>query len=587
MDYRKEYLRWCESGVFDQGTRDELRALTDEEEIKDRFCRCLTFGTGGLRGVIGAGTNRMNFYTVGKATQGLADFLNSRGAEGGVVIAYDSRLMSSEFARDSARILAANGIKAYLFEGLRPTPVLSFAVRELHASAGIVITASHNPPQYNGYKVYLSDGGQIVPPYDRLIIEAVNAVGDYSSIKRTDENAALESGRIVMLGKEIDDAYAAALKGLILSPDALKACADEIKIVYTPLHGTGSVPVQRILRELGFRRVWVVPEEEKPNGLFPTVSAPNPERSDAFTLALALAEQKDADLVLATDPDADRLGIYAKDRRSGRYMRFTGNMSGLLIAEYELSRRRELGLLPASTEDGALVTTIVSSKTGAAMAKEYGITVKETLTGFKYIGEQIRLFEEARAKNGGKTDASCGAYEFLFGYEESYGCLIGTYARDKDAVAAVAALCEAAAYYRTKGLTLWDQMLRIYEKYGYYAEDLLDKTFTGAEGADKISALMEKLRCFPASLGGRRVRAVRDYLSGVRTELETGIQTRLTLPKSNVLYFELDDDGWVCVRPSGTEPKLKLYFGIKSRSLADATLQSEQMKERLSFFFEG
>lgn len=579
MGYTEEYDHWCNSPVFDRATREELRALSDENEIKDRFYKQLSFGTGGLRGIIGAGTNRMNFYTVGKATQGLADYIRSVCADGSVVIAYDSRIMSAEFALDSACILAANGIKAYLFDGLRPTPELSFAVRYLHATAGIVITASHNPPQYNGYKVYFSDGGQIVPPYDQHIIDAVNAVGDYSNIRRISAQDAENKKLLVSIGAEIDDAYIASLKRLILSPEELNRYAKEIRIVYTPLHGTGNVHVQRILKELGFQQVWVVPEQEAPNGAFPTVKSPNPENPSAFQMALALAEKIDADLVLATDPDADRLGVYAKGK-TGEYHRFSGNMSGLLIAEYELSRKETLGLLPKRRKDGALVTTVVSSKMAYPLAEEYGVTVLETLTGFKYIGEQIKRFEKAKAENNGQLSAEKGAYEFLFGYEESYGCLIGTYARDKDAVAAVMALCEAAAYYRSQQIGLWDQMIGIYEKYGYYAEDLIDQTFYGAEGVEKIAAIIEDLRKFPATLGGYRVLAVRDYQRGIRTDCMTGTETKTSLPQSNVLYFELENDGWCCVRPSGTEPKIKLYFGAKDSTQELVQTKICQMREQ-------
>lgn len=571
MSYKEEYERWCTGTVFDEKTKAELSALKDENEIEDRFYKSLTFGTGGLRGVIGAGTNRMNLYTVGKASQGLADFINSHTSDGSVAIAYDSRIMSEEFALDSALIFAANGIKAYLFESLRPTPELSFAVRELKATAGIVITASHNPPQYNGYKVYWSDGGQIVPPYDKKIIECVNAVKDYEKIKRISKEQALSAGKLCYIGKEIDDKYVDALQSLVLNPDVIKQFAGDIRIVYTPLNGTGNLPVRRVLKELGFANVWVVPEQEKPDGNFPTLEYPNPEDKKAFTYALNLAKKVDADIVLATDPDADRLGVYVKDAKNGEYMPFTGNMSGLLIAEYELSQKSEKGLLPKPRKNGALVTTIVSSKMAFDIAKEYGLTVKEVLTGFKYIGEQIKLFEKAKRENGGKLDSDKGAFEYEFGYEESYGCLVGTHARDKDAVAAVMALCEAAAYYRSKGLTLWDQMLRIYEKYGYYKEGLESLTLSGADGSAKISAIMESLRVGTVEeIGGLKVLAVRDYLSGVRRDCVSGKRMATGLPESNVLYFELENNGWCCARPSGTEPKIKFYFGVKALTQAQA-----------------
>ena len=582
MNYKDEYRKWCESEIFDDSTRAELRAISDENEIKDRFYKELSFGTGGLRGIIGSGTNRMNIYTVGKATQGLANFINSQVKGGSVAIAYDSRIMSPEFAINCACILVANGIKAYLFESLRPTPELSFAVRYLHATAGIVITASHNPPQYNGYKVYWSDGGQIVPPYDKLIISEVNAISDYSAIKKVSEKQAKDKGLLKIIGKEIDDAYIAELKKLILNPEVIAKVSKDIKIVYTPLHGTGNVPVRRVLNELGFKNVWVVPEQEEPDGNFTTLEYPNPEDPKAFTYALALAKKVDADIVLATDPDADRLGVYAKDSKTGDYMAFTGNMSGLLIAEYELSQRKKKGLLPKNTKDGALVTTIVSSNRAFDIAEEYGLTVIEVLTGFKYIGEQIKLFEEAREKNSGKLDHSKYAFEYEFGYEESYGCLVGTHARDKDAVMAVTALCEAAAYYKDKGLTLWDQMQNIYKKYGYYKEGLATQTLPGSDGAAKISAMMESVRSNPPkTIGGCRVLALRDYEKDVRYDFISNLQSTTDLPKSNVLYFELENNGWCCIRPSGTEPKIKFYFGVKGKDERNAEVLLTSIKEEL------
>lgn len=582
MNYREEYKRWCTDPVFDEETRRELSALADEKEIEDRFYKTLTFGTGGLRGVIGAGTNRMNIYTVGKATQGLADFINSETADGSVAIAYDSRRMSSEFALRAACILAANGIRAYLFESLRPTPELSFAVRYLHATAGIVITASHNPPQYNGYKVYWSDGGQIVPPYDKKIIDRVNAVSDYGAVRTMSEAEAKRQGMIEVIGKEVDDAYMDALKRVVLRPEVIRKMAKDIKIVYTPLNGTGYMPVTRVLKELGFENVRVVPQQAQPDGNFPTLRYPNPEDPAAFALALELAEQTDADIVLATDPDADRLGVYAKDGATGRYMPFTGNMSGLLIAEYELSQREALGLLPAERADGALVTTIVSSNMAYPLARAYGLTVIEVLTGFKYIGEQIKRFEEAKAANGGAPDHTKGAYEYEFGFEESYGCLVGTHARDKDAVVAVMALCEAAAYYKSQGMTLCDQMRVIYEKYGFYREALESVTIPGAEGAAKIEAIISDLRKnAPREIGGQKVLALRDYRAGTRTSLQDGRVTELALPQSNVLYFELEEDGWCCVRPSGTEPKIKFYFGVRGADMRAADEKLLRLKEGL------
>lgn len=566
---KKNYEYWCTSPIFDDATKAELKSLEgNEDEIFDRFYRELEFGTGGLRGVIGAGTNRMNFYTVGKATQGLANFINKQGAAAkGVAIAFDSRRMSPEFADTAACVLAANGIKAYIFDSLRPTPELSFALRTLGCTAGIVVTASHNPPEYNGYKVYWEDGAQITAPKDAQIIGEVNAIKDYEEIKKMTTEAAKEAGLYEVIGKEIDDKYMEALKKLVLHPEAIKQMASSLKIVYTPLHGTGNVPVRRVLKELGFEQVTVVPEQELPDGNFPTVSYPNPEDKKAFALALDLAKKVDADLVLATDPDADRLGVYAKDTKTGEYKVFTGNMSGMLICEYEMSQKKALGILP---DNGALVTTIVSSNIAQAVAKEYGMKFIECLTGFKYIGEQIKFFEQT------------GSNEYVFGFEESYGCLVGTHARDKDAVVAVMALCEAAAYYKTQGITLWDQMLNIYNKYGYYKEDLFTMTFKGADGAKKMQDMMDAYRKnTPKQVGAYKVLRLRDYKNDVITDLATGETVPTGLPKSNVLYFELENDAWFCVRPSGTEPKIKFYAGIKGTSLEDSAKKLDELMEAI------
>ena len=566
---KKNYEYWCISPIFDDATKSELKSLEgNEDEIFDRFYRELEFGTGGLRGVIGAGTNRMNFYTVGKATQGLANFINKQGAAAkGVAIAFDSRRMSPEFADTAACVLAANGIKAYIFDSLRPTPELSFALRTLGCTAGIVVTASHNPPEYNGYKVYWEDGAQITAPKDAQIIGEVNAIKDYAEIKKMTTEEAKAAGLYEVIGKEIDDKYMEALKKLVLHPEAIKQMASSLKIVYTPLHGTGNVPVRRVLKELGFEQVTVVPEQELPDGNFPTVSYPNPEDKKAFALALDLAKKVDADLVLATDPDADRLGVYAKDTKTGEYKVFTGNMSGMLICEYEMSQKKALGILP---DNGALVTTIVSSNMAQAVAKEYGMKFIECLTGFKYIGEQIKFFEQT------------GSNEYVFGFEESYGCLVGTHARDKDAVVAVMALCEAAAYYKTQGITLWDQMLNIYNKYGYYKEDLFTMTFKGADGAKKMQDMMDAYRKnTPKQVGAYKVLRLRDYKNDVITDLATGETVPTGLPKSNVLYFELENDAWFCVRPSGTEPKIKFYAGIKGTSLEDSAKKLDELMEAI------
>lgn len=570
MDYRARYEQWCTDSIFDEAAKAELRGIAgDEKEIEDRFYKDLSFGTGGLRGVIGAGTNRMNVYTVTKATQGLANYIKKQGGEEkGVAIAFDSRNMSTEFSEKTALCLNANGIKTYRFETLRPTPELSFALRELGCIAGIVITASHNPPEYNGYKVYWEDGAQITAPKDKEIIAEVNAVTDFASIQMMERSEAEAKGLFNVIGKEIDDRYMEELKKLVLSPEAIKRMADSLKIVYTPLHGTGNLPVRRVLSELGFTQVQVVPEQELPDGNFSTVAYPNPEDPKAFTLALELAKKTDADIVLATDPDADRLGVYAKDVKTGEYMSFTGNMSGLLIAEYELSVRKELGRLP---KNGALVKTIVSSDMADEISKEYDVEVIEVLTGFKYIGEQIKFFEQS------------GSHEYLFGYEESYGCLVGTHARDKDAVVAVMALCEAAAYYKEKGLTLWDQMLNIYEKYGYYKEDLVSITMKGIDGAERIQKILADMRSNPLKqIGDFKVLALRDYKADTRLEMATGSVEPTGLPTSNVLYYELERGAWCCVRPSGTEPKVKFYMGVKEDSLEAAAAALDGLKAAMT-----
>lgn len=573
MEYLNEYKKWCTSDVFDEETKKELLNIKDnKKEIEDRFYKELEFGTAGLRGIIGAGTNRMNIYTVGKATQGLANYIKkNNGEERGVAIAFDSRHMSKEFSEEAALILNANGIKTYLFDSLRPVPELSFAVRELNCIAGIMITASHNPSKYNGYKVYWEDGAQIVPPVDKDIINEVKAIEDYKEIKKISKAEGERKKLYTVIGKEIDEKYMEALEKLVLNPEIIKKQKD-LKIVYTPLHGTGNIPVKTILNKLGFEKVYIVKEEEKPNGDFPTVDYPNPEDPKAFKLALKLAKEKDADIVLATDPDADRLGIYAKDSKTGEYKSFTGNMSGLLIAEYELSQKRERNSIP---QNGILIKTIVSSNLADAISKKYNIQLKEVLTGFKYIGEQIKIFE--------KTNENT----YLFGFEESYGCLIGTHARDKDGIAAVMALCEAAAYYKEKGFTLWDQMINIYEEYGYYKEDLLSITLEGVEGASKIKEMMENLRNnIPTRIGDYKVEKFRDYKTEKIINMETKEEEKTGLPESNVLYFDLENNFWVCVRPSGTEPKIKFYVGVKGSNIEDAEIKVKKLKEDLNEIIE-
>ena len=565
MDYREIYEQWLANPYFDEATKEELKGISeDENEIKERFYMDLEFGTAGLRGIIGAGTNRMNIYVVRRATQGLANYIAKVDKKAqGVAIAYDSRHMSPEFAEEAALCLAANGIKAYIFESLRPTPELSFAVRHLGCVAGINVTASHNPPEYNGYKVYWEDGAQITPPYDSGIMGEVKSISDWNTVKTMDKAEAEKAGLFQVIGKEVDDAYMAELKKQVIHMDAIEKEGKNLKIVYTPLHGTGNIPARRILKELGFENVYVVKEQELPDGDFPTVSYPNPEAAEAFELGLKLAKEVDADLVLATDPDADRLGVRVKDK-NGEYHDLTGNMSGCLLANYELSQRKAVnGSLP---EDGALIKTIVTTNLADAIAKGYGVNLIEVLTGFKYIGQQILGFE-----NSGK-----GSY--LFGFEESYGCLIGTYARDKDAIVATMALCEAAAYYKTQGKTLWDAMIEMYEQFGYYKDAIQSVTMKGIEGLQKIQEIMNSLRQNPpAEFAGHKVTAVRDYKADTITDVATGAVKPTGLPNSNVLYYELTDDAWVCVRPSGTEPKVKFYYGVKGTSLADADEKSDIM----------
>ena len=564
MGYKEIYNEWLTNAYFDADTKAELeRIASDENEIKERFYTDLEFGTAGLRGIIGAGTNRMNIYTVRKATQGLANYiLKSGNAEKGVAIAFDSRRMSPEFAQEAACCLAANGIKAYVFDSLRPTPELSYAVRKLGCIAGINITASHNPPEYNGYKVYWEDGAQITPPHDKGIMDEVKAVTDYTTMKTMPTEDAKAAGLYEVIGAEVDDAYIAELKKQVIHQDAIDAVGKDLKIVYSPLHGTGNIPARRILKELGFENVYVVKEQELPDGEFPTVSYPNPEAAEAFELGLKLARDVDADIVLATDPDADRLGVRVKDK-NGEYHDLTGNMSGCLLADYEIGQRNALRGLP---EDGYLIKTIVTTNMADAIADYYNTGLIEVLTGFKYIGQQILGFETS--KKG----------EYLFGFEESYGCLIGTHARDKDAIVATMALCEAAAYYKTKDMTLWDAMIEMYERYGYYKDDIQSITLKGIEGLAKIQEILETLRKNPpAEIAGYKVLKARDYKADTIQDMQTGEVSSTGLPTSNVLYYDLSDDAWLCVRPSGTEPKVKFYYGIKGTSLSDADEKSAAM----------
>lgn len=564
-DYMKIYKEWLDNPYFDEATKEELRKIADDEnEIKERFYMDLEFGTAGLRGIIGAGINRMNIYTVRRATQGLANYIIKQGGAGkGVAIAFDSRRMSPEFAEEAALTLAANGIKAYKFESLRPTPELSFAVRELGCIAGINITASHNPPEYNGYKVYWEDGAQFTPPHDKGVTEEVMAITDLSTVKTTDEESARAAGKYQIIGAEIDDKYIAQVKAQVVNQEAIDKMQDQITIVYTPLHGTGNIPARRVMKELGFTHVYVVPEQELPDGEFPTVSYPNPEAKEAFELGLKLAAEKDADLVLATDPDADRLGVYVKDAKSGEYIPLTGNMSGSLLCEYVLSQKKAKGEIPA---DGQVVKSIVTTNLVDAVAGYYGAELVEVLTGFKWIGQKVLENEKA------------GKGTYLFGMEESYGCLIGTYARDKDAISATAALCEAAAYYKEKGMTLWDAMVEMYEKYGYYKDEVQSIGLKGIEGLAKIQEIMEYFRAdTPAEIGGYKVLSARDYKEDTIKDMASGTVKPTGLPSSNVLYYDLEDNAWLCVRPSGTEPKIKFYYGVKGASLEDANEKSTKL----------
>mgnify|MGYP000037251989 FL=1 len=573
-DYKAIYEEWLSNPYFDQETKEELRAIrADEKEIKERFYMDLEFGTAGLRGVIGAGINRMNIYTVRRATQGLADYILEQGwAERGVAIAYDSRRMSPEFSDEAARTLAANGIKAYRFESLRPTPELSFAVRELGCIAGINITASHNPPEYNGYKVYWEDGAQFTPPHDKGVTEKVMAITDLSAVRTMSREEAEASGLYVTIGAEIDDKYIAQVKAQVVNQAAIDRMQDQISIVYTPLHGTGNIPARRVMKELGFEHVYVVPEQELPDGNFPTVSYPNPEAEEAFELGLKLAKEKNADLVLATDPDADRLGVYVKDDKSGEYIPLTGNMSGALLCDYVLSQKQANGQIPA---DGQVVKSIVTTNLVDAVAAHYGAELIEVLTGFKWIGKQILKNEQE------------GKGTYLFGMEESYGCLIGSYARDKDAISATAALCEAAAYYKEKGMTLWDAMIAMYEKYGYYKDAVQAISLKGIEGLEKIQKIMEYFRNnTPAEFAGSKVISVRDYKADTIRDMASGEVKPTGLPSSNVLYYDLEDQAWLCVRPSGTEPKIKFYYGVKGTSLADADEKSEKLGQAVQKLVE-
>ena len=567
MEYLEEYKKWCESSEFDNETKEELLAIKEnKEEIEDRFYKELEFGTAGLRGVIGAGTNRMNKYTVGRATQGFAEYIvENKKQDKGVAISYDSRKMSKEFSLEAALIFAANGIKTYLFENLRPVPELSYTIRELGATAGVMITASHNPPKYNGYKAYWDDGSQIVPPVDKGIMEKIKNIKSFSQIKKITKEEAIEKGLLEIITSDMDRKYINVLKSLILNPEIVKKQGKDLKVVFTPLHGTGNTIIEPLLKELGFENVYVVPEQKEPDGNFPTVDYPNPEDKKAFKLALELAEKVDADVVLATDPDADRLGIYAKDNKSGEYKVYTGNMSALLIAEYRISQMEEKNILP---NNGMLISTVVSSNLARAISKEYNLECIEVLTGFKNIGSVMKKADENKDKT------------YVFGFEESYGCLIGDYARDKDGISAVMALCEAACYYKEKGKTLWDAMIDIYEKYGYYKETQVAIVKEGSRGAEEIKEMMDKMRNTEIdSIGEYKVEIFRDIDKDYSKNMITGEIAKTNLPKSNVLHYDLENDNWCCIRPSGTEPKIKLYMGVKGKTDEDANIKLEKLKQ--------
>ena len=574
MGYKEKYEEWLNSPVFDKEVKEELEGIKgNEKEIEDRFYKELEFGTAGLRGVVGYGTNRMNKYTVGKATLGLARYIvKQNGQNRGVAIACDCRHMSKEFSEEVAAILNYNGIKTYVFDDLRPTPELSFAVRELKCISGIVITASHNPPEYNGYKVYWEDGAQIIAPVDEEIINEVNSIQDYSQIKLMDKKEAIEKGLYNVIGKEIDDKYIEAIKKNILNWDSIKAQADKLKVVYTPLHGTGGKLAPRILEEMGLKSIYYVKEQMEPNGDFPTVEYPNPEDPKAFKCAIELAKKVDADIILANDPDADREGMFVRDN-NGEYIRFNGNMTSLLIAEYLFSQMKEKNIIP---QNGAMIKTIVSSNLADAIAKEYNLKLYQTLTGFKHMAKIIR---ENEISNENKV---------LFSYEESFGCIIGTHVRDKDGIVAIMSICELAAYYKNKGISVYEQMQNIYKKYGYYLEDQYTITIKGAEGAIKIKEIMEKMRTNPPeNIGKYKIVSISDYQLKKYNNLMTKEEKETTLPKSNVLYYELENDNWCCIRPSGTEPKIKMYFGIKENNYDDAKNNLEYLKNEMIKIVEG
>lgn len=564
MVYREKYNEWISSSTISEEVKEELRAIKDEKEIEDRFYKELEFGTGGLRGIIGAGTNRMNVYTVGKATQGFADFINDTyKGEKAIAIAYDSRNMSKEFAKAAALTLCANDIKVYLYESLRPTPMLSFAVRHLKCKAGIVITASHNPKEYNGYKAYGEDGCQLTDEPAKEVIGYVNRVEDYSKIKTMSEEEALEKGLLVYIGENVDKAYIESLKSLTIREELVKDHAKDLKIVYTPIHGSGNVPVRRVLSELGYENVLVVREQELPNGNFPTAPYPNPENPDVFKIAMEMANKVNADVIFGTDPDCDRIGVVVKDNK-GEFRVLTGNQTGMLLVNYVLGSLKELNKLP---KNGVVIKTIVTTESVRKMAEAYGVKLIDVLTGFKYIGEKIREFEET------------GSNEYLIGFEESYGYLFGTFSRDKDAVVASMLIAEMTLYYKKQGKTLYDALVEIYEQYGYFKESLVSVELKGKEGQEKIGRCLDLLRADEITeVNGVKVVKSFDYKSSTEKDLIANTTSKINLPKSNVLKYILEDDSWFVVRPSGTEPKMKVYLAVKGNSLEDADKQTERFK---------
>ncbi|WP_027634287.1 phospho-sugar mutase [Clostridium hydrogeniformans] len=564
MTYLEKYDLWLNSGHIDEETKNELKNIEDEIEIEDRFYKDLEFGTGGLRGVVGAGTNRMNIYTISKATQGFANYLNSSFENPSVAIAYDSRIMSKEFAKAAALTLAGNNVKVYLFEDLRPTPMLSYAVRHLNCKGGIVITASHNPKEYNGYKVYGEDGGQVTDKPAKEIIGYVNAIEDFSAIKTIDEEEAVNKKLLYYIGEEVDGSYIERVKNLSIRKELIKEKAKDLKIIYTPIHGSGKMPIERVLKEQGYDNLSIVEKQEKPDGTFPTAPYPNPEDPKVFKIALDMAKEINPDIIFGTDPDCDRIGAVVKDN-SGEYKVLTGNETGILLTHYILSSLKETNKLP---KNPVVIKTIVTSEAVKAIAKDYGVEIIDVLTGFKYIGEKIREFETDNSKN------------YLFGFEESYGYLAGTFVRDKDAVVAASLICEMTLYYKEKGLSLYEALTNLYDTYGYSKEDLVSIELQGKEGQEKIGSCIEHLRhSMKTSVNNVNIVKKQDYKLSIEKDLVNIHEEIINLPKSNVLKFILEDDSWFVVRPSGTEPKMKVYLSVKGSSLEDSKKKLEEFKE--------